>query len=334
VQVSLPEECGGVVQLSPAPGTAQGANKGDIMLEIAIMLEGQHGLNWARWQKIVRLVEELGFVGLYRSDHFTNANPPDLDSLELWTSLTWLACNTSRIEFGPLVTPFSFRNPVFTARIGSTVDDLSGGRLTLGLGAGWQEREHHLFGFDLLQPQARFDRFEEGMQVVTQLLQSEGPVTFEGKYYQLRGGTLLPRSQRKGGPRILIGGEGEKRTLPAVVRYADEWNCVMLLPDEFARKNSILNELLASAGRSQGSVRRSMMTACVFGKDDVALKEKLLARKRTVDELQARGTVAGGPNQVREQLNVLEEAGLQRVMLQWLDLDDLAGLETLAKAVL
>jgi F420-dependent oxidoreductase-like protein len=308
--------------------------EGEIMLEIAIMLEGQNGLNWGRWQKIVRLVEELGFVGLYRSDHFTNASPPDLDSLELWTSLTWLAGHTSRIEFGPLVTPFSFRNPVFTARIASAVDDLSGGRLTLGLGAGWEEREHHLFGFDLLEPKARFDRFEEGMHVVTRLLQSDEPVTFDGKYYQLRGATLLPRPQRKGGPRILIGGDGEKRTLPAVVRYADEWNCVMLMPDEFAQKNSKLNELLAAARRDPDSVRRSMMTGCVFGKDDAALTEKLSARKRTVEELQARGAVAGNPVQVQEQLKALEEAGVQRVMLQWLDLEDLAGLEALAKAVI
>ena len=182
------------------------------MLEIAIMIEGQNGLTWSRWQKIVRLVEELGFVGLYRSDHFTNSNGTDLDSLELWTSLTWLACNTSRIEFGPLVTPFSFRHPAFTARMSSAVDDLSGGRLTLGLGAGWQEREHQLFGFDLLDMKSRFDRFEEGMQVVTHLLQSDEPVTFDGSYYQLRGATLLPRPQRQGGPRILIGGDGEKRT--------------------------------------------------------------------------------------------------------------------------
>jgi len=126
------------------------------MLEIAIMLEGQNGLNWARWKKIVRLVEELGYVGLFRSDHFTNSSgPPDLDSLELWTSLTWLADNTKRIEFGPLVTPFSFRHPVFTARMASAVDDLSGGRLTLGMGAGWQVREHDLFGFDLLEPKER-----------------------------------------------------------------------------------------------------------------------------------------------------------------------------------
>lgn len=304
------------------------------MLEVAIMLEGQYGLTWSRWQKIVRLVEDLGFVGLYRSDHFTNANPPDMDSLELWTSLTWLASNTNRIEFGPLVTPFSFRHPAFTARIASAVDDLSSGRLTLGLGAGWQEREHRLFGFDLLEPKARFDRFEEGMEVVTRLLRSDEPVTFEGQYYQVRGGMLLPRPQRPGGPRILIGGDGEKRTLPAVVRYADEWNCVMLLPEVFAKKNQLLTELLITAGRKPVSVRRSMMTGCIFGKDEFALKEKLAARNRTVDELHARGLVAGSPLQVQEQLHTLEEAGVQRVMLQWLDLDDLAGLEALAKSVL
>ena len=106
------------------------------MLEIAIMIEGQNGLTWSHWQKIAHLVEDVGFVGLFRSDHFTNGNPPEMDSLELWTSLTWLASNTSRIEFGPLVTPFSFRHPVQTARMASAVDDLSNGRLVLGLGAG------------------------------------------------------------------------------------------------------------------------------------------------------------------------------------------------------
>ena len=304
------------------------------MLEIAVMLEGQNGLNWARWQKIARLVEDAGFVGLYRSDHFTNGNPPDLDSLELWTSLTWLACNTKRIEFGPLVTPFSFRHPAFTARMASAVDDLSGGRLTLGMGAGWQEREHDLFGFDLLEPKARYDRFEEGLEVVTRLLRSDEPVTFEGRYFQVRGAVLLPRPQRPGGPRILIGGDGGKRMRSLIARYAVEWNCVMLTPQVFAGRNQLLTEALAAAGRDPNSVRRSMMTGCFFGRDDAALKEKLAARNRTLEQLHERGIVAGSPNQVREQLSKLEEAGLQRIMLQWLDLDDLEGLEALAKAVL
>lgn len=303
------------------------------MLEIAIMIEGQNGLTWPRWKNIARLVEELGFVGLYRSDHFTNANPPDLESLELWTSLTWLADNTKRIEFGPLVTPFSFRHPVHTARMASAVDDLSNGRLTLGLGAGWQDREHNLFGFDLLAMKPRFDRFEEGMEVVTRLLQSDEPVTFDGKYYQLRGATLLPRPQRKGGPRILVGGSG-RRTMANVVKYAVEWNCNFHTAQQFSKLDTRLSEMLAAAGRKPESVRRSMMTGCVFGKDESALQEKIAARKRSFDELRGRGIVVGSAAQVREQLHELEEAGLQRVMLQWLDLDDLAGLESLAKATL
>jgi F420-dependent oxidoreductase-like protein len=304
------------------------------MLEIAIMIEGQNGLTWPRWQKIVHLVEDVGFAGLFRSDHFTNSNPPEMESLELWTSLTWLASHTRRIEFGPLVTPFSFRHPVHTARMASAVDDLSDGRLILGMGAGWNQREHHLFGFDLLEMDERFDRFKEGMEVVTRLLQSDKPVTFEGQYYQLHGATLLPRPQWPGGPRILIGGNGVKRTLAYVVRYANEWNCVTLPPDDFARLNSRLSGMLIEAGREPGSVRRSMMTGCVFGKDGAALNNKVGLYGKTLDEIQQDGIVAGSLSAIKEQLQALEQAGLQRIMLQWLDLDDLEGMEALAKGVL
>lgn len=304
------------------------------MLEIAIMIEGQNGLTWRRWQDIARLVEEAGFVGLFRSDHFTNSNPPEMESLELWTSLTWLASHTSRIEFGPLVTPFSFRHPVHTARTAAAVDDLSGGRLVLGLGAGWNEREHELFGFDLLEVEPRFDRFQEGMEVVTRLLQSDEAVTFEGQYYQLHEAILLPRPQRPGGPRILIGGNGPNRTLSYVVHYAGEWNCVQLLPDDFGRLNGRLSEMLVEAGRDPDSVRRSMMTGCVFGRDAAALNQKVRSYGRSLEEMQQRGIVAGSLDAMRKQLAALEQAGLQRVMLQWLDLEDLEGLEALAKGLL
>ncbi|HJS18023.1 MAG TPA: TIGR03560 family F420-dependent LLM class oxidoreductase [Anaerolineales bacterium] len=304
------------------------------MLEVAVMIEGQNGLTWPRWQNIVRLVEEAGFAGLFRSDHFTNGSSPELESLELWTSLTWLASNTSRIEFGPLVTPFSFRHPVHTARMASAVDDLSDGRLILGLGAGWNHREHHLFGFDLLEPDARFDRFQEGMEVVTRLLQSDTAVTFEGQYYQLRGAALLPRPQRPGGPRLLIGGNGVKRTLSYVVRYASEWNCVMLLPVKFSRLSQRLDAMLAEAGREPGSVRRSMMTGCVFGKDETALNSKINMYGGSIEELQQRGILAGSLSVIKEQLQALEQAGLQRIMLQWLDLEDLESLKVLAKGIL
>jgi F420-dependent oxidoreductase-like protein len=304
------------------------------MLEIAVMIEGQNGLTWPRWQRIARLVEEAGFVGLFRSDHFTNSNLSIKDSLELWTSLTWLASHTKRIEFGPLVTPFSFRHPVHTARMAASVDDLSDGRLVLGLGAGWNESEHEQFGFDLLDTDARFERYREGMEVVTRLLQSDKPVTFDGRYYHLRGALLLPRPQRPGGPRILIGGNGTKRTLPFVVRYASEWNCVSLTPENFAHANQLLDQMLLDAGRKPESVRRSMMTGCVFGRDEAAMKQKLAIYQASVEDLQLRGNVAGSLDQIRDQLKVLEQAGVQRIMLQWLDLDDLESLQVLAAGIL
>lgn len=307
------------------------------MIEVAIMIEGQDGLNWTRWQRIARAVEDLGYVGLYRSDHFTNASPPDLDSLELWVSLTWLASHTQRIEFGPLVSPVSFRHPTMTARMASAVDDLSAGRLILGLGAGWQEREHEMFGWDLLPTQQRFERFTDGLQVISQLLHSDQPVDFSGEYYRLRGAIILPRPQRPGGPPILIGGNGVKLTLPLVARFADEWNAVYLTPEKFAERNRRLDELIQAEGRSTGEVRRSMMSGCVFGVDDAQVSEKVRASTggaRTLRELQENGVVGGTASQIVDQLGALAEAGVQRVMLQWLELDDLDGLENMAHGVL
>ncbi len=303
------------------------------MLEVAIMIEGQDGLNWPRWQRMVTAVEDLGFTGLYRSDHFTNAQPPDKDSLELWVSLTWLAANTRRIEFGPLVSPVSFRHPTMTARMASAVDDLSNGRLTLGVGAGWQEREHNHFGRDLLEVPARFARFAEGLEVITRLLHSDEPVDFSGDYYRLQEAILLPRPQRPGGPPILIGGNGEKRTLPLAARYAQEWNAVYIPMAEFAHKNALLDELLVQNGRDPANVRRSLMTRCEIG-DDATLAQKFNRPLASIAELRARGLVLGTPDHIVEQLGAWAEAGVQRVMLQWLNLDDLAGLELLAKAVL
>lgn len=305
------------------------------MVDLAIMIEGQNGLNWKRWQAIVRLVEELGFVGLFRSDHFTNGRPPDMDSLELWTSLTWLAGNTKRIQFGPLVTPFSVRHPALTARMAAAVDDLSGGRLTLGLGAGWQEREHQKFGFDLLPIKDRFDRFEEGIQVVSGLLQQAEPLTFQGKYYQLTEAQVLPRTQRPGGPAILVGGNGKGRTLMLAARYASEWNGIFLKPDEYQRLNSNLDHKILAAGRELTAVKRSLMTGLVFGVDQASLERAIHSRgNASAEELRQRGIIVGTPAEVIDQIGALTAAGVQGIMLQWLDLDDLAGLEALAKSVL
>ena len=301
-------------------------------MDVAIMIEGQNGLTWPRWQAIARLVEGAGFAGLYRSDHFTNADPPDLESLELWASFAWLASHTQRLEFGPLVSPVSFRDPRFTARIARDVDDLSGGRLTLGIGAGWQEREHTLFGYDLLPVKERFARFEEGLQVVTGLLQSAERVSLAGRYYTLREAALLPRPIRPGGPPILIGGNGVRRTLPLVARYAREWNAVFATPAQFAERTRLLDDLLVAQGRQPGDVKRSLMTGLYFHRAAEGVRERLGGR--SADDLRSKGMVVGTPAEVRAQLAALAAVGVQRVMLQWLDLDDLSGLEVLAATVL
>jgi len=307
------------------------------MIEIAIMIEGQNGLTWPRWQRIAYELEALGFSGLYRSDHYTNASPPDMESLELWVSLTWLASHTERIEFGPLVTPMSFRHPTLTARMAAAVDDLSGGRLTLGLGAGWQEREHKKFGWDLLDLPERFTRFEEGLEVISRLLKCDQPVNFSGEYYNLQEAALLPRPQRPNGPPILIGGNGPKYTLPMAAKYACEWNAVYLPVDEFSKLNRRLDELLVDENRRPGEVRRSMMTGCVFGNNEADLKNKVATRTRgkyQIDELKQRGLIVGTASEMVDQLGLLAEAGVQRVMLQWLDLEDIAGLQNMAYGVL
>jgi F420-dependent oxidoreductase-like protein len=307
------------------------------MIEVAIMIEGQNGLNWERWRRIAGAVEACGYQGLFRSDHYTNSNPPDLDSLECWVSLTWLATHTHRIEFGPLVSPISFRHPTHTARMAAAVDDLSGGRLTLGIGAGWQEREHFNYGWDLLPPKERFLRLEEGLEVISRLLKSDEPVDFTGKYFHIKEGILLPRPARTGGPPLLVGGNGRHRTLPLVARFAQEWNAIFIPPAEIASLNQQLNEYIKIQGRQPQDVRRSLMTSCVFGLDHKEVEQKVNQRthgQRTPDELHQRGMIVGTAEEIVEQCHQLAEAGIQRVMLQWLDLDDIAGLEAMADGIL
>lgn len=306
------------------------------MTDVAIMLEGQQGLNWPRFQRLARHIEDLGFAGLYRSDHYTNPHKPDLDSLELWISLAWLASHTERIDFGPLVTPMSFRDPTMTARMAAAVDDLSGGRLWLGVGAGWQQREHHAYGWDLLSVPERFERLRDGLEVFTRLLQNDTHSTYTGRYYQIDDAILLPRPQRPGGPPILIGGNGVKRTLPLVVEYGTEWNAVLIDSQTYAARNERLTEMLDAAGRSPNDVGRSVMLGLVFGADDAALKRRLddLGNGRTPDDLREHGMLVGTPAAIVDQIGAYSEGGAERLMLQWLALDDLDGLEAFASGVL
>jgi alkanesulfonate monooxygenase SsuD/methylene tetrahydromethanopterin reductase-like flavin-dependent oxidoreductase (luciferase family) len=216
----------------------------------------------------------------------------------------------------------------------SALDDLSNGRFILGMGAGWQEREHNKFGWKLSE---RFDRCEEGLEVVKLLLTSDEPVDFSGKFYQLQEAVMLPRPKRPNGPPILIGGIGPERTLPLVAKYATEWNALYILPEKFSELNTLLDSLLKKAGRKPEEVKRSLMTGLEFGRDDKEVERIVQERtqgKSTLEELKGRGVVVGTTNEAVDQLGKLAEAGVQRIMLQWLKMDDLDRLEAMAKSIL
>ena len=317
------------------------------MIAISIMIEGQDGLTWPRWQRLAAEVESLGFAGLFRSDHFTNHQPPDKDSLEMIVSLAYLATQTKRIHFGPLVAPLSFRHPTLLVRQAAALDDLSGGRMILGVGAGWQDREHTLFGHELGDIPTRMARLEEGLEVITGLLRSDTPVTFEGRFYQLHGATLLPRPQRPGGPPIMIGGSGPKRTLPLAARYADIWNGTFLSPDAFRERCAMLDDMLSANGRQPGDLRRTMMTSLLFAHDQASLEQKVdgarernpaQAGKPTSEVLaflrNERNVLAGDVDAIVERIGAYAAAGVEELMLQWYETDDIDGLRAFAAQVL
>lgn len=317
-----------------------------MMVDLSLMIEGQNGLTWPRWQRLVAEAEDLGFAGLFRSDHFTNARPPDKESLEMVVSLAYLADHSRRLHFGPLVAPLSFRHPMLLARQAAALDDLSGGRLILGLGAGWQEREHRLFGYELGDIPTRMQRLAEGLEVISRLLHNDNAVSYTGTFFYLDEATLLPRPQRPGGPPILIGGNGPKRTLPLVARYADIWNATFLSPQAFREHSALLDILLSSAGRQLAEVRRTMMLSLFFGRDQQELERRLTWRSRdpelanlplaqAVNKIASSGrALVGSATEILEQIQEYARAGVAELMLQWFDLDDLDGLRAFASAVL
>jgi F420-dependent oxidoreductase-like protein len=318
------------------------------MVALSMQIEGQMGLTWPRWKRLVAEIEALGFAGLYRSDHFTNAFPPDKDSLELIVALTYLAEHTHRVHFGSLVAPLSFRHPALLVRQAAAIDDLSGGRMILGLGTGWEEREHHLFGFDLGDVPTRLARLEEGLEVITQLLHSSEPVTYEGRFFQLRGATLLPRPQRLGGPSILIGGNGPQRTLPLVARYADIWNGQMLTPQEYREHSARLDVLLSEQGRPRQSVRRTLYCWLHFGRTMEELDQVLSWRHeepeltdKSLDEVIEVlrspawwNRLVGTPEMLVEQIQAYAEAGVEELILVWFDQDNIEALRGFAESIL
>lgn len=315
-------------------------------MQVSITCDGWFGLDWPQWRTLVREVERLGFAGLYLSDHlFLNSTPP-VPSLELIVALTYLAGNSERLRFGAMVSPLSQRDPVTLARQATALDNLSGGRFVLGVGAGWNEDEHTRYGYPLGDMATRFARLEEGLEVLTRLLRDDRPASFDGRFFQLRDAVLTPRPLHPGGPPIMIGGHGIRRTLPLVARYANVWNVHTKTPPEVRERGELLDGLLRAAGRRPEDVRRTMNAPIFCGRtqDEQAQRMRGIRRlpgletlphEQLVATLRADyGALVGTPEEIVTYLRACAEAGIAEVVMQWYDADDLAGLELVATTIL
>ncbi len=299
------------------------------MAKLGIMIEGQEGLNWERWRHICHDADSLGFASLRRSDHFFSVmGVVDRDCIECWTSLALAAEWTKRIEIGPMVSPMTFRPPALLARMAAAVDLLSGGRLILGVGAGWYEREHEAFGIPFPSEKERFDRLEDGIRVMRETWNKSNP-----------------KPTRNPIP-LLIGGKGEKRTLPLVARAAAEWNYSTLDSEVYAQRRDVLDADCREIGRDPVSIRRSIMVSFIIGRNRKELRERALKSREIVPppriqssdadqilEEQRRKWFVGTPPEIVEKMQKHMALGVQLFMLQHFLLDDRDALELLAKEV-
>lgn len=309
-------------------------------MRIGIMIEGQEGLTWERWFRLAEAAEDLGYESLCRSDHLTGlTGEPTRASLETWTSLTALAARTRRIRFGPMVSPLTFYHPALLAKMAHAVDRLSGGRLDLGIGAGWNEYEHAMFGVPFPSLRERMDRLERGGRLI-RALDAGQAVTLDQPLYPLRNAQTHP-GPTTGRLRLVIGGRGEKRTLRLVAELADEWNVTRVDVAGFRAKRAVLADHCAALGRDPGAIRRSLMVPCVVGRDRAEVARRIATARAIFPSLpedeatwQAAGFLAGSPERVASDLAEWARAGLQRALLQTLDQEDLPGLTLFAREVM
>lgn len=292
------------------------------------MIEGQEGVTWSDWQALARACEEHGIPTLFRSDHYMNLDGahPERGSLDAWGTLCALAACTTTLRLGTMVSPATFRHPSELAKLVATADHVSGGRVNLGLGAGWHEREHAAFGFPFDAPRTRFDILEEQLQVIHGAWGSE-PFSFAGRHYTLSELEAMPKPVQSPPP-VILGGAAKPRSLALAARYASEYNTLYALPDVAIERRERLATACAKAGRDP--IAFSIMTVIVCGTDDATVRERLraLADKMGHDYEQLAsappsGWIIGTVDPVIDQLQALRQAGVDRIVCQQFVHDDL-----------
>ena len=276
------------------------------------MIEGQEGVSWEQWVALARATEEANLDGLFRSDHYRSiVREEPAGALDAWATLAGLAAVTTRIRLGTLVSPVTFRRVPVLAKLVTTVDHISGGRVELGLGAGWFEAEHEAYGFNFPPLRERMDELDRQLAEIVRHWDAAPEIQ--------------PKPLQRPHPPIIVGGTAKPRTVRAAVAHADEYNTVWPTVEEARERKRALDDAAAAAGREP--LRFSMMTSCVVADDNADLRERLAAFKAvTGSEAPAiSGTVDEVVNRIRE----YEQAGVDRVMLQHIAHEDVAMVNVL-----
>jgi F420-dependent oxidoreductase-like protein len=277
-------------------------------MRVALMIEGQEGVTWEQWCALADACEEDGIETLFRSDHYISQADEDGNvAHDAWTTIAALAARTTTLRFGTLVSPATFRPPALLANAAATADHVSGGRIELGLGAGWMEREHRAFGFSFPETAVRVAMFAEQLEIVHRLW-TEAHVDFHGEHYTLENAPGLPKPVQRPYPPIIVGGSGARGTADPAARFADVYNTPFKSPDEFAEVRSKVSAACERIGRDPATMRFSLMTGCVIGDTRDGPMERSLA---------------GSIDQIAARLREYEAAGCERVMLQHLRHADL-----------
>ena len=297
------------------------------------MIEGQEGVSWDQWLALAEACEEHGVETLFRSDHYlSGSDGARREALDAWTTLSALAARTTRLRLGTLVSPVTFRHPSLLAKAAATVDQVSDGRIELGIGGGWHEREHAAYGFPFPETRVRMELLAEQLEIVHRQW-TEERVTFEGRHYRLDDCPALPKPVQQPRPPIIVGGSGAAGTARPAARFADEYNTVLAPPDEVARRRGRVAAICEEQGRDPATLRFSLMTGSVIGRDESDARERARRlyelRRPEVDfdefcrRYRAAGAILGSVDEAVAQLRELAKVGVERVMLQHLLHDDL-----------
>jgi F420-dependent oxidoreductase-like protein len=293
-------------------------------VRVALMIEGQEGVSWQQWCALADACEEHGVETLFRSDHYiSQANESGNVAHDAWTTLAGLAARTTTLRFGTLVSPATFRLPGLLANAAATVDHISEGRIELGLGAGWMEREHRAYGFPFPETATRLAMFAEQLEIVYRLW-TEERVDFHGRHYTLEDAPAQPKPIQQPHPPLLVGGSGTRGTAEPAASFADEYNTPFASPEDFARIRANVERACERTGRT---LRYSTMTGCLIGETRADALERAqqlyerVPRDATFDDwlgAYAQRALTGSVDEVAERLRDYERAGCERVMLQHL----------------